>query len=135
VSYASQYIHGLTQVDKATGVTLLTVTGILFAVVLMLLFFVLNYFGIKLLGRVNTVVTWWKFILPALTFILLLFVFNGSNFTAGTGGFFAQGVPAISRPSPRPALSSRILASARRSITAARRATRSAMCHGRQFSR
>ncbi len=90
VSYSSQYIPGLTYVDKASGVTLLSATGILFAVGLMIVFFFLNYFGIRTLGRLNTVITWWKFIIPALTVILLLFAFNGSNFTAG-GGFFAQG--------------------------------------------
>lgn len=90
VSYSSQYIKGLTHVDKASGVTLLTGTGILFAIGLMLVFFVLNYFGIRTLGKLNTVITWWKFIIPGLTVILLLFAFNGSNFTAG-GGFFALG--------------------------------------------
>lgn len=95
VQYASSYIHGLTYVDKANGVRALTAGGMGLAAALMVLFFFLNYFGVKLFGKVNTVITWWKFILPTLTFIFLFFAFNGSNFTAGNGGFFAQGVPAI----------------------------------------
>jgi len=94
VTYAAKYIHGLTFVDKATSTTLLSAPGIAFALVLMVIFFLLNYFGVRFLGRVNTFITGWKFVIPTLTFILLLFTFNATNFTAG-GGFFARGVPSI----------------------------------------
>lgn len=95
VSYASQYIPGLTHLDASTGKQILVGWGIAFAAGLMIVFFCLNVFGVRLLGRLNTVITWWKFILPTLTFILLFFTFHASNFTAGSGGFFAQGVPSI----------------------------------------
>ena len=94
VTYAAKYIHGLTFVDKSTNTTLLSAPGIAFALGLMIIFFLLNYFGVRFLGRVNTVITAWKFVIPTLTFILLLFTFNATNFTGG-GGFFAQGVPSI----------------------------------------
>lgn len=66
----------------------------LVAFLLTVLFFVLNYFGVKMFARVNTSVTWIKFIVPALTAVLLLlFGFHGSNFTSH-GGFFPHGFSA-----------------------------------------
>lgn len=89
VTYSDTYIHGLV---SNSGV--LTGTGILYALGLMIVFFFLNYVGIKFLGKFNTVVTWWKFIIPSLTFIFLFFAFKGSNFTA-YGGFTPLGLPAM----------------------------------------
>lgn len=94
VQYAAPYIHGLTTLDKSINKQILTGGGMIFAAILIAIFFFLNYFGVRFFGTVNTVITWWKFVLPALTFVFLMFAFHGSNFTAG-GGFFAQGVPAI----------------------------------------
>jgi amino acid transporter len=96
VTYASSYIHGLTASAIANGssVTVLTGLGIVFALVLTIVFFLLNYFGIKVLGRFNTIITWWKFIIPTLTFILLFFIFRASNFT-NYGGFAPLGSAAI----------------------------------------
>lgn len=88
VTYADKYVHGLT---TTSGV--LTGAGIAIAIGLMIVFFFLNYFGVRLLGRLNTIITWWKFIIPTITFIFLFFLFRASNFTAG--GFFAQGVPSV----------------------------------------
>lgn len=101
VTYASNYIKGLASASLVNGskVTVLTGVGILFGLVLTLLFFLLNYFGIRLMGKLNTVITWWKFIIPALTFILLFFVFNGSNFT-GYGGFTPFGITPIFKAIP-----------------------------------
>lgn len=97
VTYASSYIKGLTVASGS--VTLLTGAGIAFALVLTIFFFILNYFGIKVLGRFNTVITWWKFIIPALTFIFLFFVFRASNFTA-YGGFAPLGAASIFQAIP-----------------------------------
>jgi len=96
VTYAASYIKGLTFTATVNGssVTLLSGLGILFALVLIVIFFLLNYFGIKTLGRVNTVITWWKFIIPTLTFIFLFFVFRASNFSA-YGGFAPMGASPI----------------------------------------
>jgi amino acid transporter len=70
--------------------------GILFGIGLMLLFFCLNYFGIRLLGEVNRWITWWKIIIPTLTFIFLFFAFKGQNLTGlsfhGQSGFFPYGI-------------------------------------------
>ncbi len=87
LSYASIYIPNLfttETISTASGphsVSILTGFGILIGMVLLVAFFFLNYAGIRFLGKFNTVATWWKFIIPTATFILLLFLFQGSNFT------------------------------------------------------
>ena len=79
VTYASSYISGLSNAGILTGL------GVLFVIGLTIVFFLLNYFGIKFLGTLNLIITIWKFILPVLTFIFLFFLFQASNFSAGKG--------------------------------------------------
>lgn len=76
------------------GVTVLTPAGIGFAVGLMVLFFFLNIFGIRLLAEWNRWFTWWKIVIPITTFCFLFLVFKGSNFTL-YGGFFPKGNGAL----------------------------------------
>lgn len=84
--------HFLTTVD---GVQVLSwPTGILSGFALMLIFFVLNFFGARFLAESNRWVTIWKIALPTLTFIFLFFILDGSNFTM-YGGFMPRGVPPI----------------------------------------
>jgi amino acid transporter len=92
VQYAASYIPGLMQTVQ--GQKVLVGPGILFAAALTIVFFILNYVGIKFMGRLNTVITWWKFILPIVTFILLFFLFKGSNF-GSYGGFTPLGIAPI----------------------------------------
>jgi amino acid transporter len=82
------------------GVTVLTwPNGILFFLGLMTIFFVLNYFGVKLLAEVNRWFTWWKLIIPSITAIFLFVVLRGSNFTSlsfgRTHGFAPYGTGVI----------------------------------------
>lgn len=72
---------------------LLTSEGVVIAVFLLIGFFFLNYVGVRFLGAFNTVVTWWKFIIPALTIIFLFTVFHASNLTVS--GFAPFGWPGI----------------------------------------
>jgi amino acid transporter len=94
VTYASSYVSGLTTVQG--GVTVLAWPGgILLAVALMLLFLLINYYGIRFLSRLNTVITWWKLIVPVITFLLLFaFSFHGSNF-ATYGGLTPMGLSPV----------------------------------------
>jgi amino acid transporter len=66
---------------------------------LMALFFVLNFFGIRLLSEVNRWFTWWKIVIPSLTAIFLYTIFHAGNFTAlsfaGTRGFAPFGTAPI----------------------------------------
>ncbi len=88
VTYASTYDKALI---GSSGV--LSGEGILLAIVLMVLFFFINYFGIRFLGQFNQWITVWKFVIPTLTF-LLIFVFasHGSNFGGLPGGVAPMGI-------------------------------------------
>lgn len=76
--------------------------GIVFAALLMVVFFFLNYGGIRLLGKTNTYVTAWKIVIPIITFITLFTVFQSGNFNfapqvgapSGASNFFPFGVSA-----------------------------------------
>jgi len=86
VSYLASYYPSLAYPALSTivgTVTLLTPEGIGLAILLLVGFFFLNWFGIRLLGRFNQFVTWWKLLVPTLTFIFLFTAFHASNFSAG----------------------------------------------------
>jgi amino acid transporter len=73
--------------------------GILFGLGLMVIFFILNFFGIRLLAEVNRWLTWWKIIIPALTAVFLFTIVKSSNYSSlsyhGTSGFSPYGTAAI----------------------------------------
>jgi amino acid transporter len=95
VTYLSTKFAGADLTTTVSGVKVLTwPNGILAAIGLMILFFVVNYFGIRFLSEFNRWITWWKLIIPTLTFILLFFAFKGQNFTA-YGGFAPLGASPI----------------------------------------
>jgi amino acid transporter len=65
-------------------------TGIVAAIVLLVVFVIINLIGIRWLAGVNSVVTTWKVIVPIVAIVVLLIThFHGGNFTGG-GGFFAK---------------------------------------------
>ncbi len=79
--YANSYLPStLKTVSGISGH--LTTIGILFGIVLMVVYFFLNYFGIKFLGKFNTYVTWFKLIIPVITFIIVfIFLYHSDNLT------------------------------------------------------
>lgn len=79
ITYSSTYIPWAL---SSNGV-ILTADGTVLAAILMVGFFLLNYVGVKWLGTFNTIVTWWKFIIPTLTIIFLFTIFRSSNFSVG----------------------------------------------------
>ncbi len=65
--------------------------GIAVAIVLMVLFVIINLVGIRWLANSNSGITTWKVAIPVLTIIIFcLFKFHAHNFSAG-GGFFVKG--------------------------------------------
>jgi amino acid transporter len=67
--------------------------GILAAVILMVIFVILNLVGIRWLARANNSITSWKVLIPVLTIIVIFAThFHGGNFGKG-GGFFVH--PAV----------------------------------------
>ena len=89
VTYASAYYPQLTTGIGTLGYPIMTALGTLVAALLMVVFFFLNFFGIKVMGKTNTGMTWWKLIIPFLTVIILFAVgFNplnlsGLSYTSG----------------------------------------------------
>ncbi|MCL5408287.1 MAG: APC family permease [Candidatus Thermoplasmatota archaeon] len=81
ITYAGTYIKGLVAPNAV-----LSGLGILLAALLMIFFFFLNYLGVKVMGKTNTGMTWWKLIIPVGTVLLLLVVhFNIGNFALHNG--------------------------------------------------
>lgn len=90
ITYLGDAFPGLEMLEVKSGVSVLTwPSGILTAVGLMIAFHLINSFGVRLLSEANRWVTWWKILVPSVTFVLLLFVFNSGNYTAH--GFFPAG--------------------------------------------
>jgi amino acid transporter len=65
---------------------ILSAPGYVVAAALMLVFTLINLWGVKKLKDSNTAVVWWKIAIPVLTIIVLMVTqFSTSNFTAGDG--------------------------------------------------
>src|SRR6516165_1210511 len=87
--WARHFFHS--HVVNGLPANTLSGSGIIAAVILMVIFVVFNRVGIRWLARANNGITWWKVAIPVLTIIVLLASnFHGSNFTSG-GGFFVHG--------------------------------------------
>lgn len=92
MQYAAHWAPGLYNASTS----LLTGAGLLVAALLMLAFFLINYFGVRLFAKVNTFITILKFIMPSLT--ILVFLFSGLhwiNLGHYQGGFMPGGTSGI----------------------------------------
>ncbi|WP_252900913.1 APC family permease [Vulcanisaeta sp. JCM 14467] len=70
--------------------------GYLVAIVLLVFFFLLNWYGVHVMGKTNTAIGWYKLIIPTLTIILLLaFLLHPINYSGLPGGFMPYGLSAI----------------------------------------
>lgn len=87
VQYMSTYIKSLYNNNS------LTFSGWLLSVILIVVFFILNYKSVKLFAKGNTFITILKFITPALTVLVLLPQFHAVNMTSA--GFAPFGLPGI----------------------------------------
>ena len=95
LTYVGGHWPQLGFVKHEQGTTLVAwPNGILAGWALLVLFFVLNVFGVLLLSESNKYVTIWKLVVPTITFILMFTAFKPENFTAH-GGFAPMGVSAI----------------------------------------
>lgn len=88
VQYMSSYVHGL-YINAS-----MTFFGWLLTIIFIFIFFLLNYFSVKIFAKVNTVVTLLKFITPALVIVLFFTQFHATNLTYG-GSFAPFGLPGI----------------------------------------
>ena len=66
--------------------------GYVAAAVLMLLFVLINMFGIRWFAKINNAITWWKVAIPVITILILLIGhFHSGNLGHDGGGFFVKG--------------------------------------------
>jgi amino acid transporter len=86
LQYSTHWIGSLTH-TSASGTTYLTWIGYVVAVLLMLLFTIINALGVRRLAQSNNLIMLWKIAIPVITVAALLILsFHSSNFTAA-GGF------------------------------------------------
>lgn len=89
VQYSSNYLPGLMTHEGVRYTA--TSLGYTVALILLLSFVILNYFGIRLFARINAGFTVWKIVIPSVTVIALLTVtYQPKDFSA-YGGFMPYG--------------------------------------------
>ncbi|GAB3579819.1 APC family permease [Calidifontibacter terrae] len=94
LQYATKYAAFTSEhtLSDGTSVHTLTTLGYISAVVLMGLFVLVNYLGVKWFEKINTTLVWWKLAIITVVIIAFLFSqFHTSNFTSGPGGFMPFG--------------------------------------------
>ncbi len=92
LQYATKYADFTTANTLADGGTVHTLTGLglVVGVILMAIFVVINYIGIRWFARINNGLVWWKLAIISIVIIAFLITqFRGSNFTSA--GFKPQG--------------------------------------------
>ncbi len=89
IQYGAYYFPGLFVNGSATTL------GLFVAALLMVLFFFLNYYGVKAFARINTPWTLLKVAIPSLAIIVILITtVHGGNFSA-QGGFMPYGASSV----------------------------------------
>ena len=88
VTYASAYVPSLMSEGRLTGL------GYAVGVLIILLTFLMNYYGVRLLAMINGGITAWKIIIPSITIIVVLMYFYPPNFNS-FGGFTPLGIGPI----------------------------------------
>jgi amino acid transporter len=87
--WARNFFHTSAAAGGAGGT--LHGVGYLAAAVLLLLFVIINLFGIRYFARINNLITSWKIAVPVVTVLILLIGhFHGSNLGHAGGGFFTK---------------------------------------------
>ncbi|HUA03019.1 MAG TPA: APC family permease [Solirubrobacteraceae bacterium] len=101
IQYADKWVHeavGFHLMHTIKGPptqVILSAPGYAVAAVLMLLFTVINLWGVRRLSETNRTVVWWKIAVPLIAIVALMVTsFSGSNFSAGDG-FAPAGVKGI----------------------------------------
>ena len=75
--YLSPFVHVVSLYDDGS----LTIAGKIFSLLILVIYFAMNYFGIKLLSKVNNITTVFKVAIPVLLIIVLLAAhFDSTNF-------------------------------------------------------
>lgn len=76
--YATYWLPALTDKSGAPSAW-----GFILQAGLLVLFFLLNYWSVNIFGKINTIVTIFKFVVPTLAIVSLLMYFHPGNFSVG----------------------------------------------------
>ncbi|KTD41072.1 APC family permease [Legionella parisiensis] len=88
----TQYLAAAIKSDVLIADNVLTVYGKLFALSILVIYLFINYFGIKLLAKINNTVTVIKILSPIFTIVIFLIMrFDTSNFTLDTNSQYGVG--------------------------------------------
>jgi len=91
LTYARSYVGWLEHDNKT-----LTAAGFAIAVVMLGIFVLINYFGVRWFARINNVLVWWKLVMIVLVIVAVgVSAFHGGNFslhTADGNGFAPYGL-------------------------------------------
>jgi len=91
LTYASSYLHWLEN-DNGT----LKPPGLVIAILMLGVFVLINFFGVKWFSRINNVLVWWKLIMIVLVIVAIMIAsFHSGNFTIHTkdgSGFAPNGI-------------------------------------------
>ncbi len=131
LQYGTKYAP-FTVAHTVAGDTVHTLTALGYgaAVVLMAIFVVINYFGVRWFARINSVLVWWKlFIIVLVIIAFVVSAFHTSNFTSPASS--RRGSTASSPRSPPAASSFPTSDSAKASSWPARPTTPAATCRSR----
>ncbi|SDS24806.1 APC family permease [Microlunatus soli] len=92
LQYATKYAPFTKEHELAGGTThTLTPLGLGVAVVLMAVFVVINYLGVRLFAQINNVLVWWKLlVIVAVVVIFIITAFAGTKM-GGPGNFASHG--------------------------------------------
>jgi amino acid transporter len=75
---------------------LITMTGLGLAAIFMIFYLFVNFWGIRLLSKVNNVITWVKVIVPvSVAVVIMIAAFDSGNFTAYKDSFMPYGATSV----------------------------------------
>lgn len=88
----TQYLAAAIKSDVLMSNNILTVYGKLFALSILVVYLLINYFGIKLLAKINNTITVIKILSPIFTIVVFLIMrFDTSNFSLDTNSQYGMG--------------------------------------------
>ncbi len=92
LTYATKF-GPFTQKNDVAGTVVHTLTplGIVIAIILMAIFVVINYFGVKLFAQVNNVLVWWKLAIILLVIAVFLITAVGTTSMGSPDNFTSHG--------------------------------------------
>jgi len=94
LQYATNYVPWLTALSP-DGTPVLTGPGYAVAAAMMLVFCVINVFGVRWFSRINTAIVWWKLAIIVLVIVVFLVLSFNADHLASAGGFAPYGAHGV----------------------------------------